>query len=962
MSILSTREFLDVVFPRPESFIHILGRLGKVSRCAYNTDDRDEIARLAEKWSDKGLSVYYCMAAFEDDNGSVKSFKRKERLVLDPRQFVVLDIDFKEQGEQWQGTRAVLKFFRDNHGKPNIVVESGGGTHLYYKTDPADVLGYQEAFKQQYKSRDGALPCIDIRACIAANDVIRLPGTVHPIHNKPVRAHHFHDDVTLEEITPVARAKKTISKIPVGVVSQRYNKITDESVKHSMSDIIAGCAALQHFHDDALNNNWTDSDKMHRNGIAFIHMAYKHSADGTMDDAIKVMETHPNFVQVDHETIFETFEGPLGCEYMEDSGYDSGCATCPVKTSNMKHNPLNAATIMFSRKASKKPPKSPATPAPPISTQVPLPHKLQTPEGDYTLDDEGWWFQPEEKPGKGGKSYWPPRVHVTTTPIKFYTVQYRPTPDSDGHCVAVNLDTGLLQANIPCNPGATMMMTSLTRNGFCAVHSEGALKAFIRAHTNWDPPQDAKLGWSKSLRQFNLGMRLVLPNGKLEPNLMQITDLPVQAENGDASLWWDSINAHYFKYPEMSSHAEMIIASFVAPLFRLLRPGLAIKGYTLILNGNMNCGKTSALHHARSVWGDYSDISPDASVASVNYRLGHLNNIPVLFDDMARGTSDNPNHVSTASLVHQVTEGMVPGRAKADGEPRASVYYSTMVLGTTNTSIREMGSQGSNSRNAAQAQASRWAERDVFDLSQILKNKYGFDVRTSDRSVSVVCNDNSGAAGLEYIQYLLGADLNLLQQRLATYVDHNNKICERHLSNFMALKRLAIDILRDMGRLDITDDMATLIARDSVDKSTADMEDIMEQGKSVVLSPEHIIGSASNTMIHLTVEAGVLQESHGSGTTRYADNGMPQVWKIPEDELTAAQLPKRWMKGTGDLYIATRSLKTLAKQLQLKGAISTLIENMSAEYDLTQVSLNKLKLPIGKNYISDRKVLVWRQP
>lgn len=183
-----------------------------------------------------------------------------------------------------------------------------------------------------------------------------------------------------------------------------------------------------------------------------------------------------------------------------------------------------------------------------------------------------------------------------------------------------------------------------------------------------------------------------------------------------------------------------MMTSFAAPLFPMFgdKGGVTVYAHS----AGSGYGKSTAQMVGLSAWGYYKDLILQESNFTVNALYSHMGtmcNLPVVIDEMT-----NADNKFASALVFAASAGKGKARLTADGTPKPSLDWSTIVAASGNNLLSEKLSLH---RANAESELSR-----IFEFT--LTTRGTMPTHIADELFSTIY-DNHGHAGMAYAKYIV---------------------------------------------------------------------------------------------------------------------------------------------------------------------------------------------------------------
>ena len=314
----------------------------------YGDDDLTKIISKARSLESNKKDVYFSLASFkvaqilDRDKGYMKSYRKQEN--VSHLRSLYVDLDFKEYQTEQDALNALKSFlYTTGITKPNIIVHSGGGLHIYWVFD-------RELDADEWKPMATALAAMgqeqglkaDFGCTIDSARILRVPGTLNWKYDPPrqVRVVHASEkdidpDSMQGALEPFMGPASTLSnvKTPAEVV-QLFGAVDNRDLVsnydpgrvYHMDKIVERCPVVN---DVMLRGGEGDSyplwkDVLHlaaytQDGHSFIHALSKNHANYNPDE---VEERYAESLGVKQRNE----RGPTTCERF--SKHSEKCLSC----------------------------------------------------------------------------------------------------------------------------------------------------------------------------------------------------------------------------------------------------------------------------------------------------------------------------------------------------------------------------------------------------------------------------------------------------------------------------------------------------------------------------------------------------------------------------------------------------------------------------------------------------------
>lgn len=774
----TTREFLARVFPWPEDAdadaapgylnIHWTSSRfdGQAGRACTTLDDAVSTVKWLATLNDV-KDVYFCTTAqSEYDDTKSKPGDRNKRARRSSKNAVrfkalCLDIDAKgaEDNSYDSPSDAItaLVTFIGNVGlpRPNVIVSSGGGFHVYWVVASALTRDQWQPLANALveATRQQGLKC-DTQCTIDAARILRVPETSNHKTNPPrpvTVLGPMHDAYSVERLakaltpymtaasvaptlTPARAAPASAAinaELSAGIETRTVGPIGVAGIKAA----IKGCGflaeALTTGGKDFANPLWHQSvlvSAFLENGRTFAHTFSQGHPAYTKD------ETDNEFDRVERD-IAQRGLGWPSCRAIHDAGCTS-CTSCPHF--GKSKSPLNLALATLATAAPAAPGTTPGAPAATVTvapgTDLPPGYKRR-PDGvilqsvtaqdgttfDVALCDAAL-FDPWIQEAPAG-------LHFTT----LYAGKPRQVFIELGDLGGNEWRKLLLSQHVIVPAKAAQkvneFMTSWVQH---LQNSRAAVSA--QAPFGWE--QDP---YTSGIKGFAYAGKIWKLDGSSEDFVLAD---PVMARNyapsGDRQVWIDACKTLVTNQHRPSLEV-IVAASFGAPLVKMTgHNGLLMSAFSAL----SGIGKSTAVAIGQGVW-----ASPVKTTQTLNdtenslfNKIGQLRSLPMYWDEQ-RG-EDPKKFVQT---LFRLGQGKEKARLNRDIKQRESGTWQTILLTASNDTIADHV-QGATP--TTQAGIYR-----LFEFEVEPPTTAQIDVTQAQRMLDML-NSNYGNIGLEYAKFL----------------------------------------------------------------------------------------------------------------------------------------------------------------------------------------------------------------
>jgi hypothetical protein len=665
------------------------------------------------------LNVYVAPNSFKD-NSSREAINAK----LSRSIFIDIDIGPEKNYPDKPSALSAIKKFVDDYNLPMpVLVDSGGGWHVYWIFNQDIPIKEWQNCAEQFKLFCRDKINIDPVCTAEAARVMRCPTTIN--HKYNLRA----DILSPEILTHDFEEFKKIFWID-GIdwdtkkVAENTTKDPDSTGDHSTHEFAEiagkslrgeGCNQIKKIIEDRatlLEPSW-------RAGLSIA----QHCVD--RDEAIHAMSNgHPRYNEAEtEEKATATQDKPYSCKAFEDLN-PPGCVGCKFK--GKITNPLALSVV-------KK------VLPPPVVHSNALPEELKpyyrTPKGEIvcrSMDGED----------------------TLISEYDIYPIR-RIVNGSEGDCLLMRYMTpwdGAREFQIPIKAATNvadlkdvvypygLIFESLASAG-------GFLNYFIKWAKYFQAKEKAEqmrkqMGWTEDQDAFVIGEKEYKRDGT---NVRASSDDLIRSmsnlliPSGDYGTWKKAANE--LDRPEFELHAFAMLCGFGSPLMRFT----STPGVSMGLVGDSGAGKTGALYAALSVFGNPHNLclAGGKEQATANGLIGWfmgLKNIMLGLDESSNRTKED-----LSNLIYQVSQGKGKIRMRSNvNAPRDLEQSCSLIcMFTGNQAIVD---KLKDLKDSPDGELARLVELPLKKPT-FLNNEIGLDIFDKFRT-------NYGHAGPEFIREL----------------------------------------------------------------------------------------------------------------------------------------------------------------------------------------------------------------
>jgi len=709
---MNTREFLKLLLPDTGwifTATQLPGGKGWINTPHQTIDDAvADINRLTLQHK----AAYYAMATYEKDrvwdatwvNPKTKAVEGKWRQRTQPNAqyirsfFLDLDIDADDPLKFPSREAALAEFdeFRKHIALPlPMVVDSGGGFHLYWPLTRAVTTGEWRIAADQFKQicinqgfrADRSLTSDQARVLRALGGYnvrrdapVRLLRTTTPIEfaefKRRLDDYVLHNGITL----PVSRVPLAAGLNGTAAVAGNLDLPDNLGVTSdplNLDQIAFKCAQLG---TQVAQRGAFAGEQLWRATLGIVKfcepqdLALRATSDGHADwDEQRAITKMDNWRT-----------GPTTCEHFHQEN-PALCDTCP-------HFGKLTSPAQLGRVVREAPPPKVEVvdEATGIVTTVELP---KPPEKYKRRHDGAILVATEDSDGNA--------LHEVICPYDFYPTRILRQSGGDSSIDERSMWRAHLPKLGPTDMEMPQALISDARKLYAYLLGKGVymspeqskatqlyMSAYLQklaADADREKLYD-RMGWHESHREFVLGSQVIVADGKSHSHapsrsIRAVTKEGVHAA-GSVDAWRHGIQ--FYNDSHYEGARFFLYASFGAPLFHMNDTGN--KGVLLSANGQSGRGKTTVLKAAASVWGQPESLivngNKDGSTTNALYEaLGTYHSLPFCWDEITERDADEIRKV-----LLNISQGQGKMRMKDNtGMAERRVTWETMVLATANT-------------------------------------------------------------------------------------------------------------------------------------------------------------------------------------------------------------------------------------------------------------------------------------
>lgn len=703
---MDTRTFLELVVPDGTMCVadHVTFGDGKKVFIHYPFTDKDKAARFALAMDAREATIYYALATFKETFTNPKGKLRVKRTQknVDRLKSIWLDIDFKDCPAKELVPRLGEFIKTTGLPKPSMIVNSGGGLHVYWCCEESMTLDewvpLAEGLKSLCKQYD--LPADHVCTSDAAR-VLRPVGT----HNRK----RGEDEVRLVAGTGTEysydRLLKPMPKLDMDALPAHlrgHSVDSDEyadtgSVRREVDtrQVIKNCAVLRHTLKtrgaECSEPEWRDILLVLRflpDGAKFVHPM----SDGHIDyDKSATIQKWQERLEAD-------VKGPPRCETLEQYGHTDLCKNCPIYQSKRSKNPLALGYVT----------DVPDTPTPSTAPKTKSVKGVVVPGHSYPNN----WRAIPGNLGVETKIFnkadgvweWEKVLHRTWRIDKVYK-----SANTGEYTIAVTakqVSGAVVSAELPVSQSYGCPKTWELLGAAGAILTASEKPHWVNLMATWlgklqeeNAVQDTtdQLGWiervddqeNKNIVGFASGGAAFFADGTETRNVVNANhkhqDLAKYYSPVGKSDKWANVFEFYNKQG-LDHVLAMLASAFAGPLVKFTGQSGAVMS---IVSTSTSAGKSLSLEAAAAVWGNpkQGTITLNDTHVTVKNKLAYLQNITAYWDEV-RG--DDRKLQDFAETVFQITQGKDRERADRSARTIAAQTWQTMLVCTSNESVFDL--------------------------------------------------------------------------------------------------------------------------------------------------------------------------------------------------------------------------------------------------------------------------------
>ena len=721
--------------------------------------------------------IYFCCATLKDAQG-----RRTAKNSVGYKSFRA-DIDCgpaKDYGSHKKGLEGLQKFLEATGLPLPMIVNSGGGWHVYWTLDK--VIDYN-TWKPLADALKTAMETLDFRCdpSVTAEGarILRIPGTLHQKDRenpKTVEVISLADPMTVEEFTALVRpympdapiegmelfagvsgledplmktlvssSEKLFSKIlsvslkPLEVVETTEVMTEEGDIKLEKNKVVrsSGCAQIAYIYKDQPDIHrdlWRAGLSIARNCSDWEEAIHIISRDD--EDRYSVEGTI--------STAEDTLDKPQLCKTFQSLN-PSLCLTCPKK--GKINTPITLGlTIMH------------ATPLDNIQEDV-----WHQGLGEHTsIEIPAAYPKPWFRPKTGGVAFMGPLNDSDDTDEDSAQIIYSndiwvqkrlndPTFGAMVQIARILPKDGIKEFTIP--------LAAVNKKDKCADYlgynhvaiapsKLGAMQRYLidwvkylEDQGRWSEARD-QFGWHENNTRFLIGGREITTDGTVvySPPCSTTEEIaPLYTAKGDLAVWRSVID--HYNTPGNEARAFTFMISFGSPLYTFFNVSSMIVHLT---NAESGVGKTTVQYAVNSVWGEPKKtmLTEHDTPLSRQQRAGVMKNIVICVDELT-----NMEGGEASDFAFNFSEDRARNRmqSQVNAERRNNVTWCIPCISSGNNSMNDTFRAH---RSSPQGEMRRLLELEIIKDNSLTKAQ-------SDHMFNHLLRDNYGHAGEELMKYVV---------------------------------------------------------------------------------------------------------------------------------------------------------------------------------------------------------------
>jgi len=740
---VSTKQFLSKVLGEG---IHYVGWASPEEFNGYrhkaftDIDEAIQTARgLAQKYDVFFTPGTFKRAKIRREGRDYAQAYRSQDNVAELKSFFV-DVDFKVYASPKQAIESFQAFTKTvDLPKPNLVVSSGNGLHIYWVLDqviPKEEWDKLAPVLEMYATEHGLE--VDPNVTTDSARLLRWPGSFNmKYESKPeVEVSYFGEhDVSFEKFKSVldAYSEQTTGVNPnvtpqdlqasdnvVHLFQQDNDDLIgdyDAGQKYYMSRVVEFCPTMASIlerngegDEYALWKNALHLSAYTEDGREFIHSLSNGHKDYDPDE---VEQRFSESLKVKNNDA----RGPTTCELF--SKYSDKCLKCKF------FGHIKSPIVLGKEEK----------------------HKTEDPGITYTMPGRTCM---NVEAGEDGEVQ---RVEIANCEIDYWRLGYdREHGQVMSFKYKVKNKWKQFQFSVTDAADNKKLHSFLLREGVSIQHSQ--MKLFGRAVVSWMErlqnvqhyEDEAPFGWTEDMEGFAIAGNVYRPSGVREAGYCDPSFTDNYQPAGSFEEWKKAVSL--FTQDSREEVHAMMACSFASPLMRFAE----VNAFTTVFTSQMSgVGKSTILAAAQSVW-----AHPVKTMASINdtmlstsKKMATSSYMPTCYDEL-RGPGVLEDFTK---LIFRAAQGKERQRLNSSAQLRKAEDIHSIIIAASNDSVREAVKESTGDSNAGVLR--------MFEIKMPQHDGKDQDSRFSAASKKLT--RNYGHAGREYMKYVV-SNLSKMEQ------------------------------------------------------------------------------------------------------------------------------------------------------------------------------------------------------
>lgn len=630
---------------------------GNYSQRSFN--DIDSMVTFIEARHRARADCYYAVGTYKGPRQSAAATAKKA---------FYLDIDCghgKPYGTQRDAAEAVLSWAKDHFVMPSIIVNSGGGLHIYWTLDKPITPARWIPLAQQLKNKCTEYGLhADATTTADAARILRPPGTLNFKQSTPRRVGVLWSsprDYTIDELEQQLEVVPRELQVQPGLVAlaqaSDLSAGTFSDRPRSAAKMIPACNMFA----ETLQTAGREVT-----GLAWTHqmLILAHCEDGA-EFVHAISSEHPAYVPAATDRKWEAAKAKVG---------KVGPARCQTFAGFF---PAACGSCKFREKI--------ATPLQ-LGADVRLEDAMPPP---YEQDVHGVFYMATKKDDEGND------VRYRQEVVPFRIERFEVLESSDITLVSFDAqypserETALINYSDLLEKRTAMSELSRSHIPIADHHFVG-FRNLMSAWTmrmkaaRLTKPMVPKLGWVNegSRVGFATASEIFWADGTVSQNTSQSRQLMDMYTPIGTDEPWRAAAATLFR--SRQAVIAMVLTAFAAPLIKYTPAPGVIMAFVSRESGS---GKSTAMKVAQAVWGDpVTGVNAlHDTAASVIHKISYTNNLPAYWDEVrARNQA-----VEFIRMIYSISQGKERSRLSSDVKMRNIGTWATMLVAASNESIAD---------------------------------------------------------------------------------------------------------------------------------------------------------------------------------------------------------------------------------------------------------------------------------